>query len=145
MSHRLEGVLALARTYQLPLWAYSPLPQLHPYLLASLGFRPLTRGVIQCHICQKNIVLTEELLAAPEAIPALLRQHEEHCIYTNEEAQSLTKEELYLAIDDITAEMELSKTAPTAYPLIDMKSLLAIAGPNTFLLKKVLALYDMSL
>jgi hypothetical protein len=74
-----------------------------------------------------------------------LQQHEEHCLYANEEPQSLTKEELYLAIDDITAEMELSKTAPAAYPLLDVKSLLAFAGPNAFLLRKVLTLYDMSL
>jgi hypothetical protein len=84
MSHRLEGVLALARTYQLPVWAYSPLPQLDPYLLASLGFQPTARGVIECHICLRKVLLTEELLAAPEAIPPLLRQHEEHCIYANE-------------------------------------------------------------
>lgn len=65
-------------------------------------------------------------------------------MYLNEEAQPLSKEELYLAIDDITAEMELSKTAPSAYPLLDTKSLLVFAGPNVFLFRKVLALYDMS-
>lgn len=57
----------------------------------------------------------------------------------------MSKEEVYLAIDDIIAEMELSKTAATAYPLIDTKSLLSFAGTNAFLLRKVLALYDMSM
>jgi hypothetical protein len=65
MSHRLEGVLALARLYQLPQWAYSSLPELHPYVLASLGYRPVTRGTIECHICLKRVALTEELLSAP--------------------------------------------------------------------------------
>ena len=58
MSHRLEGILALARTYQLPVWAYSPHAQLDPYLLASAGFRPTARHVIECHICLKRIDLT---------------------------------------------------------------------------------------
>lgn len=59
MSHRIEGVLALARAYQLPLWIYSPHPQLNPYLLASLGFKPVARGVLECHLCLTQIILTE--------------------------------------------------------------------------------------
>jgi hypothetical protein len=59
MSHKLEGVLSLAKTYQLPLWTYSSHPQLNPYLLSSLGFRPVARGVLECHICLRRIILTE--------------------------------------------------------------------------------------
>jgi hypothetical protein len=58
MSHRLEGILALTRAYQLPVWAYSPHPQFDPYLLASAGFRPTARHVIECHICLQRIELT---------------------------------------------------------------------------------------
>jgi hypothetical protein len=56
-----------------------------------------------------------------------------------------SKEELYLAIDDISAEIDLNKSPTSNFPLIDRKSLISFAGPNLFLLRKVLSLYDMSL
>lgn len=59
MSHKLEGILTLVRNYQLPLWVYSQHEEFNPYLLASLGFRPIARNLLQCHICLKEVAITE--------------------------------------------------------------------------------------
>ena len=60
MSIHLEETIKLARTYQLPNWRYSSLPQLNPYHLASLGYRCSAPLTLQCHICLHQVVLTEQ-------------------------------------------------------------------------------------
>ena len=60
MSYKIEGILERARLFQLPIWQYQSLPFLNPYLLASIGYIPLSEGTIRCQICQHEVTYGDD-------------------------------------------------------------------------------------
>jgi hypothetical protein len=59
MFHKIEEILNLARSYQVPIWQYSPHRELDPYFLASMGFKPSSRKLLVCNLCSASVEITE--------------------------------------------------------------------------------------
>jgi len=55
----IESILLRARTYQVPQWRYQSHPLLNPYKLSSQGYWVTQQDLLECQICQHQVLLTE--------------------------------------------------------------------------------------